>query len=138
MWDYSNNKKINKHYHRYNLNRGDKRSFLLNNGDFGLRALKSGYILRKEIVAVNFYLKKNIKKTGKIWYRISVNKVITKKPIETRMGKGKGSFFSYGSFVNHGRIILEIKTISPLVSEKLLKGCISRFSLPMCIVKGNL
>ncbi len=120
MWNYYNNNKINKQFHKYNFKGYDKRSFFINNGLVGIRTLEPGFISTSELKAVNLFLKKNIKKSGKIWYRFFINHVKTKKPLETRMGKGKGNFDTYVSAVKSGRIIIEIKTPSLLISERLL------------------
>lgn len=134
MWNYYNNSKINKQFHKYNFKGHDKKSFFINNGTLGLRTLEPGVITTSELKAVNTYLKKNIKKTGKIWYRFFINHVKTKKPLETRMGKGKGNFDTYVSAVKSGRIIIEIKTPSSLVSEKLLDQVRRKLSVRTTVV----
>src|SRR5690348_18062745 len=67
--------------------RGQKVSF----GDFGLQALEAGWVTARQIEAGRIAMTRHIKRGGKIWIRIFPDKPVTKKPLETRMGKGKGA-----------------------------------------------
>ena len=134
MWDNL----ILKHFHKYNLKKNSKRNKYLNEGLYGLKVLESGFITKNELKIIIFYLKKKLKKNGKIWINLNPNYVETKKPIETRMGKGKGNINSYFSVVQKGYIILEIKTNSNQLSFQLLKQVKEKLSLKIKIVKFEL
>jgi large subunit ribosomal protein L16 len=87
-----------------NAQRGSKVSF----GDFGLKTLQCGYITSKQIEAARIAITRYVKRGGKIWIRIFPDKPITKKPAETRMGKGKGSVDHWVAVVRPGRMLFEI------------------------------
>lgn len=88
--------------------RGNKIVF----GEFGLQALEPGWITARQIEAARIALTRYMKKAGKIWIRIFPDKPITKKPAETRMGKGKGAVEGWVAVVKPGRILYEITGLS--------------------------
>ena len=134
MWS---NFKLN-HYHKYKLKKIRKKNKNLNEGNYGLKVIKSGFINPNELKTIIFYLKKILKKQGKIWINLNPNFTKTKKPIETRMGKGKGNLVGYYCTVQRGHIFLEIFTKSDQLSIQLLKKIKLKISLPTKIVKNNL
>ena len=77
-------------------------------GDLGLMALEAGWITARQIEAVRVSLVRSIKKNGKIWIRIFPDKPVSKKPAETRMGKGKGNVEFWVAVVKPGRVMFEI------------------------------
>ena len=77
-------------------------------GTFGLKAMECGWITSRQIEAARIVLSRSIKKVGKVWIRIFPHKAITKKPAETRMGKGKGSPEYWVAVIKPGRILFEI------------------------------
>jgi large subunit ribosomal protein L16 len=81
-------------------------------GNIGLKSLESGYITSKQIEASRQSINRKIKRSGKIWIRIFPNTPITKKPLETRMGKGKGSVDHWASKVSGGTVLFELCGIS--------------------------
>lgn len=77
-------------------------------GTYGLKALEPGWITNRQIEAGRISLSKRVRKVGKLWIRIFPHKAITKKPAETRMGKGKGSVDHWVAVVKPGRMLFEL------------------------------
>ncbi|MCX5906910.1 MAG: 50S ribosomal protein L16 [Deltaproteobacteria bacterium] len=88
--------------------RGSDLSF----GDFGLQALVPGWLTTRQIEAARIAMTRYIKRGGKIWIRIFPDKPITKKPAETRMGKGKGAPEDWVAVIKPGRILYEMEGVS--------------------------
>jgi len=97
--------------------RGNKLAF----GDYGLKALECGWLTSKQIEAARIAISRYVKRGGKIWIRVFPDKPITKKPAETRMGKGKGSPEGWVAVVKPGRILYEIKGISEEAAREALR-----------------
>ncbi len=89
-------------------------------GTFGLQALEPGWITNRQIEAARVALTRHIKRGGKVWIRIFPDKPITKKPAETRMGKGKGSPESWVAVVKPGRVMFELEGISKEIALKAM------------------
>lgn len=87
-----------------NAQRGTRVNF----GDFGIKALEIGRITSRQIEAARIAMTRRMKRTGKVWIRIFPDKPITKKPAETRMGKGKGAPEYFVAVVRPGRILFEV------------------------------
>jgi large subunit ribosomal protein L16 len=83
----------------------------LNFGDFGLQAVECGRLTSRQIEAARIAMTRFIKRTGRIWIRIFPDKPITKKPAETRMGKGKGAPEDWVAVIQPGRILYEMEGI---------------------------
>ena len=92
---------------RGKAHKGDK----LNFGDFGLKALEPGWITDRQIEAARIAMTRRVKRGGKIWIRMFPDKPITKKPAETRMGKGKGAPDHWVAVVRPGRILYEMQGV---------------------------
>jgi len=97
-------RKVHKGRMRGIAHRGNKVSF----GDYGLLALEPGRITARQIEAARIAMTRYIKRSGKVWIRIFPDKPVTKKPAETRMGKGKGSPELWVAVVKPGRILYEM------------------------------
>ena len=82
-------------------------------GTFGLQALEPGWVTSRQIEAARVALTRHIKRGGKVWIRIFPDKPITKKPAETRMGKGKGSPEMWVAVVKPGRVMFELEGVTP-------------------------
>jgi len=102
---------------RGNAQRGSKVSF----GDFGLKTLQCGYVTSKQIEAARIAITRYVKRGGKIWIRIFPDKPVTKKPAETRMGKGKGSPEGWVAVVKPGRVLYEIKGVPETVAREAFR-----------------
>ncbi len=93
-------------------NRGQAiRGGRVNFGDFGLKAVTRGRITARQIEAARRAISRHVKRGGKLWIRIFPDKPITKKPLEVRQGKGKGSVEYWVALVQPGRILFEIEGI---------------------------
>lgn len=90
-------------------------------GDFGLQALECGRLTAQQIEAARIAMTRSIKRGGKIWIRIFPDKPVTKKPAETRMGKGKGAPEGWVAVIRPGRIIYEMEGISPETAAEALR-----------------
>ncbi len=88
--------------------RGGKISF----GDFGLQALEPGRITQRQIEAARMTIQRNVKRQGQLFIRIFPDKPITKKPLETRMGKGKGPVEGWVAVIKPGRMLYEIQGVT--------------------------
>ena len=89
-------------------------------GHYGLQAMEPGWVSNRQIEAARVALTRHIKRGGKVWIRIFPDKPITKKPAETRMGKGKGSPEGWVAVVKPGRVMFELEGVSREIAEKAL------------------
>ena len=87
--------------------RGSEISF----GDYGLKALSCGWITDRQIEAARVAMTRSIKRGGKVWIRLFPDKPITKKPAETRMGKGKGAPEQWVAVVRPGKVLFEMEGV---------------------------
>lgn len=81
-------------------------------GEFGLKSLEPGWLTARQIEAARVAMTRHVKRGGKIWIRIFPDKPVTKKPAETRMGKGKGAPEEWVAVIKPGRILYEMDGIS--------------------------
>ena len=102
---------------RGNASRGDK----LNFGDFGLKTLEAGWITNRQIEAARIAMTRHIKRGGKVWIRMFPDKPITKKPAETRMGKGKGAPDHWVAVVRPGRVLYEIQGVNEELAREAMR-----------------
>jgi large subunit ribosomal protein L16 len=89
-----------------------RRGCALNFGEFGLQAVGAGWVSAKEIEAARIAMTRHVKRGGRIWIRVFPDKPITKKPAETRMGKGKGAPEGWVAVVRPGRILYEMQGVT--------------------------
>ena len=97
------------------------RGTVVNEGEFGLQALEAGLITANQIEAARVALTRYIKRGGKVWIKLFPNKPITKKPAETRMGKGKGAPERWVAPVKPGRVMFEVAGVSEEVAREALR-----------------
>jgi large subunit ribosomal protein L16 len=97
--------------------RGGELSF----GDFGLQALEPGWVTARQIEAARIAMTRHVKRGGKIWIRIFPDKPITKKPAETRMGKGKGAPEEWVCVVKPARILYEMEGVPEDVAREAMR-----------------
>ena len=86
--------------------------------DFGLQAMECGKITARQIEAARMAVQRHVKRSGKLWIRIFPDKPITKKPAETRMGKGKGNPEEWVVVVRPGRMLYEIAGVTETVARE--------------------
>jgi large subunit ribosomal protein L16 len=89
-------------------------------GDFGLQATTRGWVSAREIEAARVALTRHIKRGGRVWIRIFPDKPLTKKPAETRMGKGKGSPEQWVAVVRPGRVLFEMEGVTAAVAQEAM------------------
>ena len=102
----------------------------LNQGEFGLQATECGFLTSRQIEAARIAITRYVKRGGKLWIRIFPDKPITKKPAETRMGKGKGNVEDWVAVVRRGRILYEMEGVPREVAVQALKLASHKLSLP--------
>ncbi|HWP85389.1 MAG TPA: 50S ribosomal protein L16 [Terriglobia bacterium] len=89
-------------------------------GEFGLKALEAAWITDRQIEASRVAMTRSIKRGGRIWIRLFPDKPVTKKPAETRMGKGKGAPEGWVAVVRPGKILFEMEGVSPEVAQEAM------------------
>lgn len=104
-------------------------------GDFGLKALERGWLGSREIEAARIALTRYLKRGGKVWIRIFPDKPITKKPAETRMGKGKGSPEGWVAVVQPGRILYEMEGVERDLAREAFRLAAHKLSLPTMFIE---
>lgn len=104
-------------------------------GDFGLQALECGMITSRQIEAARIAITRHVKRGAKLWIRIFPHKPITKKPAETRMGKGKGDVDSYVAAVKKGTMLYEISGLSDELAKEAFRLASHKLSVPTRLVK---
>ncbi|MEJ2109146.1 MAG: 50S ribosomal protein L16 [Acidobacteriota bacterium] len=90
-------------------------------GEFGLKAMEAGWISDRQIEAGRVAITRFVKRGGKIWIRIFPDKPVTKKPAETRMGKGKGAPEGWVAVVRPGKIIYELEGVSEEMAQEAMR-----------------
>lgn len=97
------------------------RGHVLSNGMYGIKALDSMFITSRQIEAARIAATRYMKREGQLWIKIFPDKPITKKPLEVRMGKGKGALDHYVAVVKPGRIMFEISGVPIEVAKEALR-----------------
>ena len=98
-------------------------------GEFAIQATSCGYVTNRQIEAARIAMTRKIKRGGQVWIKIFPDKVLTKKPAEVRMGKGKGSPEHWVAVIKPGRVMFEIKHEDPELSKEALK--LAMYKLPV-------
>jgi large subunit ribosomal protein L16 len=98
-------------------------------GHYGLQAMEPGWVSNRQIEAACGALTRHIKRGGKVWIRIFPDKPITKKPAETRMGKGKGSPEGWVAVVKPGRVMFELEGVTRELAEKAMGLAAAKLSV---------
>jgi len=97
--------------------RGTELSF----GDFGIKATEHAWVTNRQIEAARVAITRSIKRGGKMWIRVFPDKPVTKKPAETRMGKGKGAPEFWVAVIKPGRVMFELEGISRAAAQEAMK-----------------
>ncbi len=111
--------------------RGSSLSF----GDFGLKAMSCAWITDRQIEAARIAMTRYIKRGGKVWIRLFPDKPITKKPAETRMGKGKGAPEQWVCVVRPGKILFEMEGVTPEIAEEAMRLAAQKLPIPCKFVR---
>ena len=104
-------------------------------GEFGLKAMEPGWITSRQIEAARIAITRHAKKGCKLWIRIFPDKPITRKPAETRMGKGKGNPEFWVAVVKPGRVVYEVSGISEQLAKEAFTLASKKLPLQMLFVK---
>jgi large subunit ribosomal protein L16 len=90
-------------------------------GEYGLQALEPAWVTNRQIEAARVAITRSIKRGGKMWIRVFPDKSVTKKPAETRMGKGKGAPEFWVAVVKPGRVMFELEGISRILAQQAMR-----------------
>ena len=111
--------------------RGSKVDF----GEFGLKAMEPGWITNRQIESARVAINRHVKRGCKVWIRIFPDKPITKKPAETRMGKGKGAPESWVAVVKPGRVLYEMSGVDETVAKEAMRLAAHKLPIATKFVK---
>ena len=113
--------------------RGSELSF----GEFGLKALSCGWVTNRQIEAARIAMTRFIKRGGKVWIRVFPDKPITKKPPETRMGKGKGAPEAWVAVIRPGKVLFEMEGVTAATASEAMRLAAMKLSVPTKFVSRN-
>ncbi len=113
--------------------RGSALSF----GEFGLKAMECGWVSNRQIEAARIAMTRFIKRGGKVWIRVFPDKPITKKPPETRMGKGKGAPEAWVVVIRPGKVLFEMEGVSLETATEAMRLAAMKLSVPTKFVARN-
>ncbi len=113
--------------------RGSSLSF----GEFGLKAMECGWVTNRQIEAARIAMTRFIKRGGKVWIRVFPDKPITKKPPETRMGKGKGAPEAWVVVIRPGKMLFEMEGVSHAIAAEAMRLAAQKLSVPTKFVARN-
>ena len=120
-------------------NRGKAtRGNVVNEGEYGLQATTAGWIKANQIEAARVAMTRYIKRGGKVWIKVFPDKPITKKPAETRMGKGKGAPEYWVAVVKPGRVMFEISGVTEDVAREALRLAAHKLPVQTKFVKREI
>jgi large subunit ribosomal protein L16 len=111
--------------------RGSKVSF----GEYALKAIGRGRITARQIEAARRALTRHIKRGGKVWIRVFPDKPITKKPLEVRMGKGKGSVEYWVAQIQPGKVLYEVEGVPENIAREAFALAAAKLAVPTTFVK---
>lgn len=103
-------------------------------GSYGLKAVEAGWVSARQIEAARISVARVVRKVGKMWIRIFPDKPVTKKPAETRMGKGKGAPEYWVAVVKPGRILFEVEGVDRSLAEKAFHNAAHKLPIKTRIV----
>lgn len=108
-------------------------------GNFGLQALERGYMTAQQIEAGRIAINRHVKRGGKVWIRVFPDKPVSKKPAETRMGKGKGAPESWVAVIKPGRIVFEMDGVPESVAREAIRLAANKLPFPTrFVVRGEI
>jgi len=104
-------------------------------GDFGLQAIDRGWMSARQLEAARIALTRHIKRGGRVWIRVFPDKPLSKKPAETRMGKGKGNPEMWVVVIKPGRIIFEMEGVTDVVAKEAMRLAAHKLSVATQVVQ---
>ena len=126
-------RKVQKGRIRGKATRGNKVSY----GEYGIQALEAGMITSNQIESARIAMTRHVKRGGKVWIKVFPDKPVTKKPAETRMGKGKGAVEFWVAPVKPGRIMFEMSGVAEPVARRALELAAYKLPIKTKFVKGG-
>src|SRR5215510_884904 len=99
-------------------------------GDFGLQAVEGSYVTSRQIEACRMAIQRHVKRAGKLWIRVFPDKPITKKPLEVRMGSGKGGVEGWVAVVKPGRVLYELTGVSEVEARDAFRLAAAKLPIP--------
>ena len=121
--------------HRLTYDGKAKGNLTLQFGDFGLQAKEGGYVSARQIEAARIAMTRYMKRGGKVWINIFPHLSLTKKPLETRQGKGKGSHDAWVAVVKQGKVMFEVAGVSEEVAREALRLAMHKLPIKCKFVK---
>lgn len=121
--------------HRGRMRGAAKGGFELNQGDYGLQAQGCCWLTARQIEAARVAMTRRAHRGGKIWIRVFPDKPVSAKPLETRMGKGKGAVDHYVAVVKPGRIMFEMAGVPEPVARDAMRLAAQKLPIPCRFVK---
>ena len=106
-------------------------------GDFGIQAIEGHYVTNRQIESARIAMTRHIKRGGKVWIRIFPDKPVTKKPAETRMGKGKGNPELWVAVVKPGRVMFEIEGVDTATAKRAFELAAAKLPVKCKIVERH-
>lgn len=113
--------------------RGSKVSF----GEYGLKAVGRGRLTARQIEAARRAMTRHVKRGGKIWIRVFPDKPITEKPLEVRMGKGKGNIEYWVALIQPGRVLYEMEGVTEEIAREAFALAAAKLPLKTTFVKRS-
>ena len=123
--------------HKGRIHGKASRANIMNYGAYGLKAIQPDRVISKQIEAARVALTRFMKRQGRVWTRIFPNIPVSKKPIEVRMGKGKGNPEYFVCRVKPGRIIFEIDGVNDILAKEAFDRAASKLPIKTKIIKRN-
>ena len=124
-------RKMQKGRNRGKATRGNK----VTDGEYGIQAVEAGLITGNQIEAARVAMTRYIKRGGKVWIKIFPDKPITKKPAETRMGKGKGAVEAWVAVVKPGRVMFELAGVPEETAREAMRLAMNKLSVKSKFIK---
>lgn len=119
-------------------NRGvSHRGFELNFGEYGLKAIDNGHLTSRQIESARKAITGATKRGGKVWIRVFPYKPITKKPLEVRMGKGKGAVDHYSTPIKRGKIMFELAGVEKEIAMEAFKRATAKLPMRTSFISQN-
>ena len=109
----------------------------LNFGDYGLKSCENAWLTSRQLEAARVTMTRHMKREGKLWIRVFPDKPVSKKPAETRMGKGKGAPELWVAVVRAGKIMFEIGGVSPSIARQALKRATRKLPISTVMVSRD-
>ena len=127
-------RKLQKSRNRGLADRGNRVSF----GEYGLKAVDRGRMTARQIEAARRAMTRHVRRGGKVWIRVFPDKPITKKPLEVRQGKGKGSVEYWVALIQPGRVLYEMEGVPEDVARRAFALAAAKLPFPTVFVKRTI